>query len=184
MRVLQQMDILLNNRTEPQKQVTFEELIQQTIPQTVPQPRVEQTERSHIPVEPVSPPRVPLQEAPAPRVETTFSSRKASNLPQEAKTTSYSKTRRVEHGAGLTTRSKYAQALLKIANRQFEPRTRSTYIMELAQAILDDNQEGRVIEFANEVFDKETGELLKYRKLITHPRYCEAWTHSSANEFG
>jgi hypothetical protein len=54
---------------------------------------------------------------------------------------------------------------------------------ELAQAILDDNRT-MIIEFANEVFDEETGELLKYRKLITHPRYCKAWTHSSANEFG
>jgi hypothetical protein len=89
----------------------------------------------------------------------------------------------VANGAGPTTRSKYAQALLKIANRQFEPRTRSTYMTELAQAILDDNPT-RVIEFANEVFNEETGELLKYRNLITHPRYCEAWTHSSANEFG
>ncbi len=26
--------------------------------------------------------------------------------------------------------------------------------------------------------------MLKYRKLITHPKYREAWTHSSANEFG
>ena len=87
-------------------------------------------------MESVSPPRVPLQEAPSPRVETTFSSRKASNLPQEAKTASSakpdSKMRRVANGAGPTTQSKYAQALLKIANRQFEPRTRSIYMTELA----------------------------------------------------
>jgi hypothetical protein len=84
MRVLQQMDILLNNRTEPQKRVTFEDPVQQTVPQ----PRVERTQgkRRQVPEESVSPPRVPLQEAPSPRVETTFSSRNASNLPQEAKT--------------------------------------------------------------------------------------------------
>ena len=54
---------------------------------------------------------------------------------------------------------------------------------DLAQAILDDNPLPAV-EHANEIFDAETGELLKYRKLITHPKYREAWMTSSANEFG
>jgi hypothetical protein len=39
-------------------------------------------------------------------------------------------------------------------------------------------------EMAQAIFDKELGELLKYRALLTHLKYCEAWTHSSANEFG
>jgi hypothetical protein len=40
---------------------------------------------------------------------------------------------------------------------------------ELAQAIIDDNP---TAEFANEVFDMESEKLLKYLKLITHPKYC------------
>jgi hypothetical protein len=39
-------------------------------------------------------------------------------------------------------------------------------------------------EMAHAIFDKESAKILKYRKLITHPKYREAWTHSSANEFG
>ena len=30
----------------------------------------------------------------------------------------------------------------------------------------------------------ETGELLEYRKLLSHPRFKEAWSVSAANEFG
>ncbi len=39
-------------------------------------------------------------------------------------------------------------------------------------------------EFAEEVFDEESRKLLKYRQLITHPKYMDIWMHSSANEFG
>jgi hypothetical protein len=52
---------------------------------------------------------------------------------------------------------------------------------ELVQAIIDDNP---TAEFANEVFDTESGKLLKYQKLITHPKYRKVWMHSSANKFG
>jgi hypothetical protein len=34
------------------------------------------------------------------------------------------------------------------------------------------------------VMDKDTGRLLNYRQLLRHPDYQEAWTKSSANEFG
>ena len=54
---------------------------------------------------------------------------------------------------------------------------------ELAQAIIDDNPHA-ITEFANEVFDEETGQLLKYRELLAHPRHHDAWMLSSANEFG
>ncbi len=56
---------------------------------------------------------------------------------------------------------------------------------ELAQVILDDNPRpiDFAFEFAGEIFDEETGELLTYRKLIAHPKYHEVWSHSSANEF-
>jgi hypothetical protein len=43
---------------------------------------------------------------------------------------------------------------------------------ELAQAVIDDDPTAAA-EFANEVFDKESRKLLKYRKLITHPKHCE-----------
>jgi hypothetical protein len=52
---------------------------------------------------------------------------------------------------------------------------------ELAQTVIDDNP---TAEFANEVFDMESEKLLKYQKLITHPKYREVWMHSSANKFG
>jgi hypothetical protein len=54
---------------------------------------------------------------------------------------------------------------------------------ELAQAVIDDDPTAAA-EFANEVFDKESGKLLKYWKLITHPKHCKVWMHSSINEFG
>ena len=37
---------------------------------------------------------------------------------------------------------------------------------------------------ANAVLDASTGDMLKYRQLIRHPDFREAWTHSAANEFG
>ena len=39
-------------------------------------------------------------------------------------------------------------------------------MMELVQAILDDNP-ALSAEFANEVFNEDSGKLLKYQKLIT-----------------
>jgi hypothetical protein len=54
---------------------------------------------------------------------------------------------------------------------------------ELAHAVIDDDPTAAA-EFANEVFDEESGKLLKYPKLITHPKYCKVWMHSSTNKFG
>ena len=54
---------------------------------------------------------------------------------------------------------------------------------ELAQAVLD-NDPKCAVEYANENFDEESGKLMKYRQLITHPKYKEVWFHSSSNEFG
>ena len=52
----------------------------------------------------------------------------------------------------------------------------------MVQAIVN-NGPRAAAEFANEIFDDESGKLLKYRSLITHPKYRETWMHSSANEF-
>jgi hypothetical protein len=43
---------------------------------------------------------------------------------------------------------------------------------ELAQAVIDDDPTAAA-KFANEVFDKESGKFLKYRKLITHSKHCK-----------
>ncbi len=51
---------------------------------------------------------------------------------------------------------------------------------ELAHAVIDDDPTAAA-EFANEVFDEESGKLFKYRKLIPHPKHCKVWMHSSAN---
>jgi hypothetical protein len=88
---------------------------------------------------------------------------------------------RMASSSGPTTRSKYAQALAYIVSRgrsmQHQPPLNMT---ELAQAIIDDNP---TVEFTNEVFDMEYEKLLKYQKLITHPKYHKVWMHSSANKF-
>jgi hypothetical protein len=39
-------------------------------------------------------------------------------------------------------------------------------------------------DVANAVLDEETGKMLNYRDLLRHPKYKEAWSKSSANEFG
>ena len=83
----------------------------------------------------------------------------------------------------MTTRSKYAKALADSITRRTSPRNRTVGMTDLAQAILDDNPLPTG-EHANEIFDAETGKLLKYCKLISHPKYREAWMNSSANKFG
>jgi hypothetical protein len=88
-----------------------------------------------------------------------------------------------QRGVASYTRSKYARAIAEIGKR-CSPRLQALDMTELAQAIMGDNPKGLTQEYANEVFDEETGELLKYRKLINHPKYHEVWRHSSANEFG
>jgi hypothetical protein len=83
------------------------------------------------------------------------------------------------------TRSKYTQAdeaLLK-RGRRSQSQQPWNHMEELAQAVLD-NDPKCAVEYANEIFDEESGKLMKYRQLITHPKYKEVWFHSSSNEFG
>jgi len=84
-----------------------------------------------------------------------------------------------------TTRSKYAQAVesMLMRGRKSPSQPRNHSMEELAQAVLDDNPK-YAVEYANEIFDEDSGKLLKYRQLITHPKYKEVWFHSSANKFG
>jgi hypothetical protein len=54
---------------------------------------------------------------------------------------------------------------------------------KLVLAIIDDDP--RVaLEFASEILDKESGQLLRYQKLMTHPKYCEIWMHSLHTNLG
>ncbi len=61
--------------------------------------------------------------------------------------------------------------------------------METLQKLNDilnnvESSEVAVKKVTFEIFDNETGKLLKYRQLITHPKYRNVWMHSSTNEFG
>jgi hypothetical protein len=62
---------------------------------------------------------------------------------------------------GPTTLSKYSQALTNIVRRRkTAPNQPPLSMMELAQAILSET--GVATDFANEVFDEESGKLIKY----------------------
>jgi hypothetical protein len=41
-----------------------------------------------------------------------------------------------------------------------------------------------LMEYVNNVFDADSGKILKYRQLLTNPQYRGVWSTSSANEFG
>ena len=63
---------------------------------------------------------------------------------------------------GPVTRSQYAQALADIINKddKYPPRVALT-ITELAGAVLDDDPKA-ALEFANEIFNADSGQMLKY----------------------
>ncbi len=71
--------------------------------------------------------------------------------------------------SGPTTWSKYAQALADIINKddKYPPRVALT-ITELAGVVLDDDPKV-ALEFANEIFNADSGQMLKYQKLLSHP---------------
>ncbi len=158
------------------------------ITETVPEPRVHTSE-------PVPEPRVRTPEpvhAPEPRVtQQNAHPEHRSKVPLQALACTNSvasklldKIRHVrKDSSGPTTRSKYAQAIDEITNRRHSPRLGIRQMAELAQAIMDDDQKKSTSEFASKVFDAETGEWLKYLRLINHPTYYAVWSHSSANEF-
>jgi hypothetical protein len=155
MAVLQNMNDILNNTTT----VLVEKKKKVTFKDPIPEPRVGQSGGN-------------LQQssktALAPRVV-------AATIDKPLRTVPIS---------GPTTHSKYTQALANIASRGLSTRSRPPLNMtELVQAVIDDDPTAAA-ELTNEVFDKESGKFLKYRKLITHPKYCKVWMHSSANKFG
>ena len=49
---------------------------------------------------------------------------------------------------------------------------------------LTGNKQEHLNLLACAVFDEETGRMLNYRQLFTHPKHKEVWTTSSADEFG
>ncbi len=84
---------------------------------------------------------------------------------------------------GITTRSRAkAQQLAMAAQQRHHVDGNNCKLdFEAAMNIMECNLRSKT---AQTIFDKESGQMLKYWKLITHPKYREAWTHSSANEFG
>jgi hypothetical protein len=82
----------------------------------------------------------------------------------------------------MTTQSQVAAQKLALA-MHIRPPTQSSCgsNFEAAMNVIENNLRS---ETAQTIFDKESGKLLKYRAHLTHPKYCKAWTHSSANEFG
>jgi hypothetical protein len=83
----------------------------------------------------------------------------------------------------ITTRSQAKAQQLAMAMQQKHHIDGNTCKLdfEAAMDIMECNLHSKT---AQAIFDKESGQMLKYRKLITHPKYREAWTQSSANEFG
>jgi hypothetical protein len=155
MAVLQKMNYILNNTTT----VKVETKKNVAFKDTIPEPRVGQSGGN-------------LQQSPktaqAPRVVTATVDKQLCMVPT----------------SGPTTCSKYNQALANIVSRGCSTQSRPPLDMtELAHPVIDGDPTAAA-EFLNEVFDEESGKLLKYRKLITHPNYCKVWMHTSANEFG
>ncbi len=81
-----------------------------------------------------------------------------------------------------TTRLQVAGQKMALA-MQICPPTQSSCAsdFEVAMNVMENNLR---FEMAHAIFDKESGKLLKYRALLTHPKYHEAWMHLSANKFG
>ena len=50
------------------------------------------------------------------------------------------------------------------------------------QAAMNIMEHNIMSETAHAIFDEESGKMLKYRQLITHPKYRDAWTHSFDNK--
>jgi hypothetical protein len=84
---------------------------------------------------------------------------------------------------GIKTRSQaQAQQLaMAVQQRHHVDGNNSKLDFEAAMNIMECNLHFKTTQA---IFDKELGKMLKYRKLITHPKYCKVWTHSSTNEFG
>ena len=99
----------------------------------------------------------PKTAAPTPRVIA-----KAAPTPRVIAKAVVDKPQLTNAGSQPTIRSKYVQAIADIVKRRSNRvRQPSSKMIELAQAILDDNPSSAA-EYAGEVFDDESGNLLKY----------------------
>jgi hypothetical protein len=82
----------------------------------------------------------------------------------------------------MTTRLQVATQKLALAMHICPPTQSSCGSdFEAAMNVMENNLRS---ETTQAIFDEESGKLLKYRALLTHPKYRKAWTHSSANKFG
>jgi hypothetical protein len=154
MGLLQKMNDILNNTTT----VPVEKKKNVTFNDPIPEPRVGRSGGNS---------QQSPKTAQAPRVVTATINKPLCTVPT----------------SGPTAHSKYTQALANIVSRGWSTQSRPPLDMtELAQAVIDDDPTAAA-EFSNEVFDEESGKLLKYQKLITLPKHCKVWMHSSANKF-
>jgi hypothetical protein len=84
---------------------------------------------------------------------------------------------------GITTRSRAKAQQLAMAAQQRHHVDGNNYKLDFEEAmnVMECNLHSKT---AQAIFDNESGQMLKYWKLITHPKYREVWSHSSSNEFG
>jgi hypothetical protein len=80
----------------------------------------------------------------------------------------------------MLTRSQIRLQLEDIVNRN--RRTTQTHVTDLEQALAV-MEVNTLPEMVHAIFDKESKQFLKYRKLLMHPKYKEVLSHSLANEF-
>jgi hypothetical protein len=134
-----------------------------------------QKNQGMLPLQALEKPLAPLRE------QITASPRVPDTLPRVVTSAVINK----PYGApqGITTRSqaKAQQSAMAAQQRHHVDGNNCKSDFEAAMNKMECNLHSKT---AQAIFDKELGKMLKYRKLITHPKYCKAWTHSSANEFG
>ena len=161
MEALRQMDSILTpektSGTQNQKRVTFDAAVLPIAPSTRPLASQQTQERT---------PNI------APRV--------IDGAPRVVAAAVIDKPYGPSHPMTTRSRTQTQQAVFNKQLRSVSNRHCATDF-EAAMNLMESNLKS---ESAHAIFDEESGQMLKYRKLITHPKYKEAWTHSSANEFG
>lgn len=77
--------------------------------------------------------------------------------------------------SGPITHSKIPKTLIEIMKRD--------RVTNLVQVVLEE-EKAETSDVTFEVFDDESGQLMMYRQLISHPKYHKVWSKSAANKFG
>ncbi len=87
------------------------------------------------------------------------------------------------NNTGISTRRTVAQATGGTANNVINLQT-PHISTRTTRPTLKGNKQEHLNLLACAIFDEETGRMLNYRQLLTHPKHKEVWTTSSADEFG